>query len=209
MSYILNGVTIRTNDTKDGLKKIDELWNDIMIGRIPILCDSEHNGQEGISPVAAYGNYEADEGGNYDVNSDYDLSILGVRADFFEEMEQKVNSGFYKKYDVSDENGDIGICTRKAWETVWDEQKVVKFTGLSLRIMKAQLPLNTQKIKKHIVIFILQFNDKSEMKTPFSGFNKGSFLFFSSNSKKDIFRSNIHKKCFVLPILSVLRVILE
>ena len=155
MSYILNGVTIRTNDTKDGLKKIDELWNDIMIGRIPILFDSEHNGQEGISPVAVYGNYEADEVGNYDVNSDYDLSILGARADFFEEMEQKVNSGFYKKYDVSDENGDIGICTRKAWETVWNEQKSGKIQRSFTTDYESSVPAEYAKDKKaHCYLYI-------------------------------------------------------
>lgn len=31
--------------------------------------------------------------------------------------------GLYKKYDEKYENGEIGICTRKAWEKVWREQE--------------------------------------------------------------------------------------
>jgi hypothetical protein len=56
------------------MKKITELWQDIISGKLPILFGSEHIFQQGISPVSKYCNYE------------------------------------------SDENGNIGICTRKAWE---------------------------------------------------------------------------------------------
>ena len=48
---------------------------------------------------------------------------MGVTADFFQHMEHLVSEGVYRKYDEADESGDIGACTRKAWERVWDEQK--------------------------------------------------------------------------------------
>lgn len=38
-------------------------------------------------------------------------------------MEEKVKMGQYRKYDEADENGDIGRCTRRAWESVWAQQK--------------------------------------------------------------------------------------
>lgn len=117
MAYRLSEVTIRTNNTEDGMKQIGELWSDITGGALPVLFDSEHNFQPGISPVSRYSNYAGDETG------EYDLSILGVTADFFQKMEQDVNKGIYKKYDESDEQGDIGACTRKAWEKVWAGQK--------------------------------------------------------------------------------------
>lgn len=116
MAYNLTGITIRTNNHADGLKKIEELWGDITSGKLPLLFDSEHNFLAGISPVSSYSNYETDE------NGDYDLSILGVTAEFFARMEEAAGKGLYKKYDVSDDNGDIGQCARNAWQMVWDEQ---------------------------------------------------------------------------------------
>jgi len=117
MAYILKEVTIRANNTPDGLNKIAELWQDVTNGNLPILFDNEHNFQPGIFPVSRYANYASDETG------DYDLSILGVKADFFAEMEEKTAQGLYKKYDASSAAGDLTECTRNAWAQVWDEQR--------------------------------------------------------------------------------------
>ena len=117
MAYRLNSITLRTNNNPDGMKKIEELWKDISSGKLPVLFDSEQNFLTGISPVSAYSNYETDE------NGDYDLSIIGVTADFFARMEAETGKGMYKKYDVSDDNGDLGQCARNAWQMVWDDQK--------------------------------------------------------------------------------------
>ena len=46
-----------------------------------------------------------------------------MTADFFQHMEHLVSEGAYRKYDEGDESGDLGACTRKAWERVWAEQK--------------------------------------------------------------------------------------
>lgn len=117
MAYRLNEVTIRTNNAPEGMMKIQEMWNDIVSGALPVLFDSGHQFQPGISPVSKYSGYASDE------NGDYDFSILGVTADFFREMEEGVERGIYKKYDESDDNGDMAACTRKAWEKVWAEKK--------------------------------------------------------------------------------------
>jgi len=117
MAYKLKEVTIRTNNSDKGMKKIAEIWQDIISGKLPILVDSEHTFQQGISPVSKYSNYSSDE------NGDYDLSIMGVTAEFFKKMEAAVNKGLYKKYDEADENGNLGVCTKKTWEKVWREQK--------------------------------------------------------------------------------------
>ena len=117
MAYKLNQITIRRNNSKEGMKNIGDIWNDITSGKLPIPFDSEHVFQQGISPVSKYSNYSSDE------NGDYDLTIMAVTADFFQKMDAEVSKGFYKKYDEKDENGEISICTRKAWEKVWSEQK--------------------------------------------------------------------------------------
>lgn len=117
MAYKLKEVTVRTNNSQEGRKIISEIWEDVVSGKLPILFDTEHMFQQGVSPVSKYSNYSSDE------NGDYDLTIMAVTADFFGKIETAVNKGLYKKYDEKDENGEIGICTRKAWEKVWHEQK--------------------------------------------------------------------------------------
>ncbi|QCH26455.1 AraC family transcriptional regulator [Clostridium tyrobutyricum] len=117
MAYKLKEVTVRTNNSEEGIKVIDEIWKDIVSGKLPILFNTDGMFQKGISPVSKYSNYSSDE------NGDYDLTIMAVTTDFFQKIDKEVSKGFYKKYDEKDESGEIGVCTRKAWEKVWSEQK--------------------------------------------------------------------------------------
>ena len=108
MAYRLKAVTICTNNSEEGIRKITELWEDVLIGKLPLLSD-------GIIPVSQYSNYESDENGNYDI------SIVGVKHNFFEDIEKEVEKGLYKKYEANDENGNVEICTRKVWKNVWND----------------------------------------------------------------------------------------
>ena len=40
MAYSLKEVTIRTDNSEEGMEHIGELWRHIMDGRLPILFDS-------------------------------------------------------------------------------------------------------------------------------------------------------------------------
>ena len=108
MAYRLKAVTICTNNSEEGIRKITELWKDVLIGKLPLLSD-------GIIPISQYSNYESDENGNYDI------SIVGVKHNFFEDIEKEVEKGLYKKYEANDENGNVEICTRKVWKNVWND----------------------------------------------------------------------------------------
>ena len=108
MAYRLKAVTICTNNSEEGIWKIAELWEDVLIGKLPLLSD-------GIIPISQYSNYESDENGNYDI------SIVGVKHNFFEDIEKEVEKGLYKKYEANDENGNVEICTRKVWKNVWND----------------------------------------------------------------------------------------
>ena len=108
MAYRLKAVTIHTNNSEEGIRKIAELWRDILTGKLPLLSD-------GIVPVSQYSNYESDEKG------DYDISIVGVKHNFFEDMEKEVEKGLYKKYEAVDKNGNVEMCTKKVWENVWND----------------------------------------------------------------------------------------
>lgn len=108
MAYSLKAVTIRTNNSEEGIRKIGELWGDVLTGKLPLLADE-------IIPISQYSNYESDEKGNYD------LSIIGVEYNFFEDMKKEVKKGLYKKYEAVDENGSVELCKKKAWENVWND----------------------------------------------------------------------------------------
>ncbi|EFD80050.1 AraC family transcriptional regulator [Fusobacterium animalis] len=108
MAYRLKAVTIHTNNSEEGIRKIAELWRDILTGKLPLLSD-------GIVPISQYSNYESDEKG------DYDISIVGVKHNFFEDMEKEVEKGLYKKYEADDKNGNVEMCTKKVWENVWND----------------------------------------------------------------------------------------
>ena len=111
MAYSLKSVTIRTDNSESGMAKINELWADIMTGKIPL--DFIKNGVpvKGLSPISAYSDYESDEKGKYN------LSVMSVTIDFFAKMEELVAQGKYVKIDESGET--ITDCANKAWSKVW------------------------------------------------------------------------------------------
>ena len=83
MAYKLKAVTIRTNNSEEGIRKIGELWGDVLTGKLSLLAD-------GVVPISQYSNYESDEKG------DYDISIVGVEHNFFEDIEKEVEKTVYK-----------------------------------------------------------------------------------------------------------------
>lgn len=149
MAYQLKEVTIRTSNSPQGMKKIAEVWKDITSGKLPILFDSDGVFQPGISPVSRYSNYASDESG------DYDLSVIGVSADFFQIMEMEISKGVYTKYDESDGNGDIGACTKRAWEKVWSDQQSGKISRVFTTDYESSVPAQyTKDGKAHCYLYI-------------------------------------------------------
>lgn len=115
MAYTLKNITIRTDNSKAGMDKINELWKDIVSGKIPLMFDSEGQFLQGLSPISAYTNYESNETGAYD------LRVFTVTADFFAAMDQKAQGGSYKKYDF--DGADISEAASKAWAKVWEDSQ--------------------------------------------------------------------------------------
>ncbi|MDE7083237.1 MAG: AraC family transcriptional regulator [Clostridia bacterium] len=112
MAYSLKSVTIRTDNSEKGMAKINELWTDIMTGKIPLEFMNNGLPVKGLSPVSAYSAYESDEKGHYD------LTVISVTVDFFAKMEELAANGKYCKIDESGET--ISDCANKAWTKVWE-----------------------------------------------------------------------------------------
>lgn len=68
MAYNLKSVTIRVDNSREGMEKIKELRFDIQSGKIPLLFDNTGKFRNGISPVSCYPNYKTDENGFYDLS---------------------------------------------------------------------------------------------------------------------------------------------
>jgi len=112
MAYSFNRVTVRTDNSAEGMAKINELWADILQGNIPL--DFIENGVpvKGLSPVSAYSDYESDEKGKYN------LTVMTVSAEFFAGMQKKVEEGGYIFIDEDGES--ISDSANKAWSKVWE-----------------------------------------------------------------------------------------
>lgn len=149
MAYKLKEVTIRTNNSNEGMKKISELWEDITRGKLPLVFDSEHVFQKGISPVSKYSHYASDE------NGEYDLTIMAVNAEFFRDMETAVSEGRYKKYEETDARGIISTCTQRAWARVWAEQQSGELQRAFTADYESTVPAEYTKDRKaHCYLYI-------------------------------------------------------
>ena len=114
MSYSLKNITLRTDNSEGGMAKMNEVWRDIVSGKLPLMHDSDGHFLQGLSPVSRYSNYESDETGAYD------LTIFTTTAEFFAAMEQKVAAGAFKKYDF--DGADIVEAANKAWAQVYQDK---------------------------------------------------------------------------------------
>lgn len=84
MAYSFKSVTIRTDNSESGMVKINELWADIMTGKITLDFIENGTPVKGLSPISSYSDYESDEKGKYN------LSVMSVTVDFFTKMEELV-----------------------------------------------------------------------------------------------------------------------
>ncbi|MDE6401427.1 MAG: AraC family transcriptional regulator [Clostridiales bacterium] len=111
MAYSLKSVTVRADNSENGMKKIAELWNDITSGKIPLIFDSDENFCAGLSPISVYDNYANAEKG------EYDLTVTVVTSEFFAVMDGKVKNGEYIKIEKAGDS--ISDCANAAWAEVW------------------------------------------------------------------------------------------
>ncbi len=144
MSYSLKSVTLRTDNSESGMAKINELWADIMTGKIPLEFIENGVPVKGLSPISSYSDYESDEKGKYN------LSVMTVTAAFFAKMEELVAQ---RKYIKIDESGELlPIAQIKRGRKFGNLPQAAKLNVHLLSITKAQYPPNIPNPAKRIAI---------------------------------------------------------
>lgn len=83
----------------------------------------------------------------------YDLTIMGVASEFYEEIEKQVKSGAYKKDDATDNAPDL--CAKKAWEKVWEDKKAGKISRIYSEDFECTVPAQfTEDGMNHCYLYI-------------------------------------------------------
>ena len=147
MAYLLKEITIRTDNSQDGMGKISEVWQDIVNGKIPLMFDNAGVFQQGLSPISKYANYDSDETGAYD------LTIFTAIADFFAQMQERVQSGEYHAYNF--DGSSIQEAANKAWKQVWKEKESGQLCRAFTTDYESTVPSDfTKDGKAHCYLYI-------------------------------------------------------
>ncbi len=136
-------ITIRTNNSIEGINKIEKLWQDVMSGKTSLILT------ENTVLISKYSNYASNE------NGDYDLSILAVDCDFIQQLEKECSDGKYKKYDLCSENTDIASNTKEAWQQVWADTQEGRIKRSYSEDYECTIPADySQDHKLHCLLYI-------------------------------------------------------
>lgn len=147
MAYLLKEITIHTDNSERGMKKINEVWQDIISGKLPLMFNSDGTFQQGLSPISKYANYESNEAGAYD------LTIFTATADFFTQMQKRVQVGEYRAYDF--DGSSIQEAANKAWNQVWEEKRSGQLCRAFTTDYESTVPSDyTKDGKAHCYLYI-------------------------------------------------------
>lgn len=136
-------ITIRTNNSVEGIRKIEKLWQEVMSGKTPLILT------ENTVLIARYSNYASNE------NGDYDLSILAVDCNFMQRLEKECSDGKYKKYDLCSENIDTAANTKEAWQQVWVDTQERRIKRSYSEDYECTIPADySQDHKLHCLLYI-------------------------------------------------------
>ena len=136
-------ITIRTDNSIEGIEKIEKLWRNVITGKTSLILT------DNTVLVAKYSNYDSDENGNYD------LSILAVDHNFTERLEEGYANGKYKKYDFCSEDTDIATNTRAAWQQVYIDNQFGQIIRTYTDDYEISIPANfSEDHKFHCLLYI-------------------------------------------------------
>lgn len=95
----------------------------------------------------------------------YDLTIEGVTADFFSQLEGAVINGFYKNMTQPTRITIFPYVLKKLGKKSMLTKQTTSLVEPLPKTMKAPCLANTRKMVRHIVIYILLLHSKTLIKT--------------------------------------------
>ena len=139
----MNAITIRTNNSADGIAKISRLWQDVMCGKTSLVLGTD------IILISKYSNYASE------VTGDYDLSILAVDSEFLHKLDEECTAEKYKKYDITSDDNDIPLNTKRAWQQVWQDTQNGRIKRVYTEDYECSIPANySPDGKLHCLLYI-------------------------------------------------------
>lgn len=75
MAYRLDKISIKIEDNKKGFEKINEIYNDIFNGKIPLIRDNKRKSDKDLIPIGQYENYRDKEYAFTVFADDYDTLL--------------------------------------------------------------------------------------------------------------------------------------
>lgn len=116
--YKAKSITVKITPESFKNNTIRDLWNDVTVGRIPILRDEFGHIDPETWLVAIQDNYSNDR-------SRYDYTISAETEDYIKELDKRAEAGELKKYHYEGGNN-THECASAAWELVSDEDRTYK-----------------------------------------------------------------------------------
>lgn len=93
MTYRLNEISIRVKDNKEGFEKINEIYDDIFKGKIPLIHNNNNRKlDKNLIPLGHYENYKDDE---------YTFTVLADDCDTLFQIHKWINYGDIMEFEGS------------------------------------------------------------------------------------------------------------
>ena len=92
MTYRLDKISIRITDDKKGFEKINEIYDDIFKGKIPLIHNNDRKLDKNLIPLGHYENYKEDE---------YTFIVFADDCDTLFQIHKWINYGDIKEFEGS------------------------------------------------------------------------------------------------------------
>ena len=92
MTYRLDSISIILTDDKKWFEKINEIYEDIFKGNIPLITNNKQKSYDKLIPLGKYENYKEDE---------YIFTVFADKFHFLMQIYKKINNGDIMKFEGS------------------------------------------------------------------------------------------------------------
>lgn len=92
MTYRLDSISIKLTDDKEGFEKINEIYDDIFKGRLPLIKNNKRKSDKDLISIGQYKNYKDDE---------YTFTVFADDFDTLFQIHKWINYGDIMEFEGS------------------------------------------------------------------------------------------------------------